>query len=161
MKKNKIYNDKNIKPKEIIELYISVGWGIKDEYDEPSIRIMIFNTSSIFYCRNEKGKLIGMVRIFSDFIVTTYIAEIIVRPEYQKKGIGKYLIETVIRKFKNTGIYLDTLPGIEGFAEKCGFKKQKNMSVFSKKVKLISAFSFLPFASAFTFSPVFSPHNHR
>ncbi len=133
MKKYKIYNDKNIEPKEIIELYISAGWGKKDEYDEHSIRLMIFNTSSIFYCKNEKGILIGMVRIFSDFVVTTYIAEIIVGPEYQKNGIGRYLIETAISHFKSTGIYLDTLPESEGFADRCGFKKQKNMSVYSKR----------------------------
>ncbi len=133
MKKNNIYNDKNIEPKEIIELYISAGWGKKEDYAENSIRLMIINTTSIFYCRNENGLLIGMIRIFSDLVITTYIAEIVVRPQYQKIGIGKSLIEKAIAQYKATGIFLDALPGIERFAEKCGFMKRDNMSVYGKR----------------------------
>ncbi len=133
MKKNIYYKDKNIEPIEIIELYTSVGWGKKVDYEENSIRLMIINTSAIIYSRDEHGLLIGLARVFSDFIITTYIAEIVVRPDYQNQGVGRLLMEKVNTEFKNTSIFFDSLPNTEGFSEKCGFRKQKNMSVYSKR----------------------------
>ncbi len=133
MNNHTIYSDKNINAKEIIDLYISAGWGKIEDYKETSLQTVIRNTSSFIYARNEQGLLIGMIRIFSDFVITTYIAEIIVRPEYQKMGVGKTMMEKVKSIFKNTGVFFDTLPGVEGFAEKCGFIKKDNMTVFGKR----------------------------
>jgi GNAT superfamily N-acetyltransferase len=133
MKKYIYYKDKNIEPIEIIELYTSVGWGKTVDYEEKSIKLMIINTSAIIYSRDEQGLLIGLARVFSDFVITTYIAEIAVRPDYQNQGVGRLLMEKVNAEFKNTSIFFDSLPNAEGFSEKCGFRKQKNMSVFSKR----------------------------
>ncbi len=132
MKYSSIFIDKNIEPMEIIELYHSVGWGKSNDYSESAISLVIINTTSIIYVRNEEGVLVGMVRILSDSVITTYIAEVLVRKEYQRTGIGRSMIEKAKAQFKNTSIYLDTLPGIEVFAEKCGFVKRDGMSVFSK-----------------------------
>lgn len=133
MKKYIYYKDKNIEPIEIIDLYTSVGWGKKVDYEENSIKLMIINTSAIIYSRDEHGLLIGLARVFSDFVITTYIAEIAVRPDYQSQGVGRLLMEKVNAEFKNTSIFFDSLPNAERFSEKCGFRKQKNMSVFSKR----------------------------
>lgn len=128
-----VYVDKNIKAAEIVDLYISAGWGKAVDYKELSLQILIRNTSSFVYARNDQGLLIGFVRILSDFVITTYVTEIIVRPDYQKNGVGTELMEKVKFIFKNTGIYFDTLEGVEKFAEKCGFTRRDNMTVFGKR----------------------------
>jgi ribosomal protein S18 acetylase RimI-like enzyme len=133
MEKYTVYIDKNIKAAEIVDLYISAGWGKAVDYKESSLQILIRNTSSFVYARNEQGLLIGFVRILSDFVITTYVTEIIVRPDYQKNGVGTELMEKVKFIFKNTGIYFDTLKGVEKFAEKCGFTRRDNMTVFAKR----------------------------
>ncbi len=132
MKEFRIFNDKNIASSELIDLWCSVGWGKQENYNPDSITELIRNTTSIIYSRSDSGLLVGAARIFSDLVMTTYVAEIVVRPEYRMKGIGKSIMNELKAVFKDTGIYLDVLPGNENFAEKCGFTKKGNMSVFSR-----------------------------
>lgn len=133
MIKYKIYSDHNIEPSEFINLFVSVAWGNKENYNEKDIVKAINNTTSIIYARNEHGELIGLTRVFSDLVFTSYIADVIVRPDYQNKGIGKAMMDRVKTKHCSTGIFFETMPNIDGFAEKCNFAKRDKMHVFSKR----------------------------
>ena len=130
----KIYSDFNIEPGEFINLFVSVGWGIKENYCEKDVIKAINNTTSLIYARNEQGELIGLTRVFSDLVFTAYIADIAVRPDYQNNGIGKAMMDRVKTMYSsNIGIFFETLPDYSSFAESCGFTKRNNMNVFSKR----------------------------
>ena len=74
-----------------------------------------------------------MARVLSDFVFTTYIAEIIILPKFQNLGIGTAIIEEIKNSFKGTGIFCETTPPVDKFLEKCGFTRRENMVVFGKR----------------------------
>lgn len=74
--------------------------------------------------------LVGCVRILSDGYYFGTIPEILVMPEYQKRGIGKTLME-LAWEASPTSLFFGAQPGNEGFFEKLGYTK--SMQSYSKK----------------------------
>ena len=78
------------------------------------------------------GKTVGMGRVLFDFGYTAYIADIIVAPEAQGKGIGRQIVERLIQLVKENAAETDFLKfclmaalGKSGFYEKLGFTKRE------------------------------------
>lgn len=76
----------------------------------------------------EDGEPIGMGRIVGDGAVICYIQDLIVVPDYQGKGVGQAIIESLIdfvkeNQLPDTQIMLDLMcaVGRENFYEKYGF----------------------------------------
>lgn len=79
----------------------------------------------------EEGRAIAMGRALFDFGYTAYIGDVIVTPEYQGKGIGKYIVEALMKQVMAAAepedrimFILGAAKGKEGFYEKLGFKKR-------------------------------------
>lgn len=73
-------------------------------------------------------KIVAMARMIGDLGLDYYIKDVIVRPEYQKQGIGKLLIEELLAYIRRNGIrdtYIFTelcaMPDKIPFYEKFGF----------------------------------------
>lgn len=62
----------------------------------------------------DKGEIIAMARMIGDLGLNYYIKDVVVRPEYQKKGIGKLLINELIKNIRENGI-----SGTDIFVELC------------------------------------------
>lgn len=78
------------------------------------------------YDRNE---VIGMARITGDAKLSFYIQDVIVLPNYQKKGIGKNLINALLQYIYEHSapcaiVSLMSSKGKESFYEKFGFNKR-------------------------------------
>ena len=74
-----------------------------------------------------------MGRVLSDGVSDAYIQDLVVLPEYRKKGIGKKLITDLIQycKSKNISwIALISEPNQEEFYKKIGFKEMANYTPF-------------------------------
>jgi GNAT superfamily N-acetyltransferase len=74
------------------------------------------------------GEVIGMCRIIGDGGFVNFIADMIVVPEFQGKGIGRMIMERTIKFVEDnipnggrTTITLNATKGKEGFYEKFGF----------------------------------------
>jgi len=90
------------------------------------------NTTFLVVVR-EEGKAIAMGRALFDYGYTAYIGDVIVKPEYQGKGIGKTIVEKLINYVMNAAepedrimFILGAAKGKEGFYEKIGFEKRPN-----------------------------------
>jgi len=70
-------------------------------------------------------RLIGSCRMLSDGICYGAIFDVAVLPEYQKKGIGKGLMNLLIKGEELMTIHLTSTFGNEDFYKKLGFKKHK------------------------------------
>ena len=86
----------------------------------------------IVACRNEDG-IVGCARIFWDKGYIAYLADVMVKPEYQGKGIGKQLVESCISYIQGQlwegwriKIVIVSAKGKEGFYEKFGFQIRPN-----------------------------------
>ena len=79
------------------ELYLSVGW--KSGNNPYKLQISMKNSHSVFSAW-DGGKLIGLVNCLSDGIMTVYINNLLVRPEYQGNGIGRNLMNMLIKEYE-------------------------------------------------------------
>lgn len=87
--------------REISELRKSVGWNGMEECYKDSLK------GSYFYiCCYEGNKLIGFLDVVSNGVTDAYIQDVMVKPEYQGKGIGTNLMNLAIKKLKEDNIYM-------------------------------------------------------
>ena len=73
----------------------------------------------------DEDKLIGMGRALCDGEYQAAVYDMVVLPEYQRKGIGKEIIERLCEQLPVENIILYAVPGREGFYKKCGFKMMR------------------------------------
>ena len=78
------------------------------------------------------ARLVGCLRILSDGYYFGTITELLVLPEYQKKGIGRTLLQ-LAKASTPTMLYFGAQPGAEGFYEKNGCKKGMQSYTIEKK----------------------------
>ena len=59
-------------------------------------------------------KIVAMARVIGDMGLCYYIKDVIVRPEYQKKGIGRMMIDEILSFIRENGV-----PETDIFVELC------------------------------------------
>ena len=87
------------------------------------------------------GQIVAMARVIGDMGLDYYIKDVIVRPEYQKKGIGRLLIGELLQFINDHGVEgpdifveLCAMPDKIPFYEKFGFSanEAKRLRLFHK-----------------------------
>ncbi len=101
---------------ELIEVFESVGWN-----KDPDDIVEAFDNSYYIVCYYGT-KLIGFARAISDDYYYTSIFDVVIRPEFQGKGLGRELVTRIVEKYQGTYFFLTHTEGQRGFYEKCGFK---------------------------------------
>ena len=118
-----------ITPEEYMEMRKVVGWGLFPlEQAEQGLK----NTFILICLRND-GKPIGVGRAVSDHGYVVYIADVIVHPEYQGQGLGRVIMEELLKRIKESlkpgykvMISLLAAKGKEEFYNKFGFVSRPN-----------------------------------
>ena len=114
---------------EYCELRAAVQWQpiVKDQAQSG-----LDHSDFIVSCRNADG-IVGCARIFWDKGYIAYLADVMVKPAYQKQGIGKKLVNACIayvdRQLKEgwrIKIVIVSAKGKEAFYEKFGFELRPN-----------------------------------
>lgn len=105
-------------------LFDIVGWGSYPK--EISKKALSNNIYSVSIYDNDN--IIGYGRLIGDGIIFLYIHDIMVKPEYQGKGIGKTIMQKLLTKVEELRkenpdllLYLGASKGKEDFYRKCGF----------------------------------------
>lgn len=109
---------------EFIYLWESV-WGNAPTKEQIELAL----TNSIFVVSvYDRGKVAAMARMIGDMGLCYYIKDVVVHPDYQKKGIGRGLINELLDFIKSNGISgtqifveLCAMPDKIPFYEKFGF----------------------------------------
>ena len=111
------------------EEYISLRetvWGAGPSLEQTRLAMehTLFRVSAF-----DGDKIIAMARMIGDVGLDYYIKDVIVRPEYQSKGIGRLLINELLKFVNNngisgTGIFVElcAMPDKMPFYEKFGFE---------------------------------------
>lgn len=76
---------------EIISLYKSSG--INRPVNDTQRMEEMYQNSNLVVSAWDDGKLVGIARSLTDFCYCCYLSDLAVAADYQKKGIGKKLIE--------------------------------------------------------------------
>ena len=114
---------------EIVELYRAGGWW-KESYDRSLINQMIAG-SFVFAVVVDTtiDKAVGMGRVISDGISDAYIQDLVVLPKYRGHGIGKKLVDSLIKQCLSNGIvWIGVIaePGSDKLYRGLGFKPMKD-----------------------------------
>ena len=131
-----IYNCDNINWDELSNLYKIAPLGDKKPDDLKTIF-----TNSMFTCFVYSDEtLIGVGRALADGIDCSYICDVAIHPDYQSKGIGKDVVNMLIKLSENHNkIILYSNPGKEGFYSNLGFDKMNTaMAIFKNREQAIA-----------------------
>ena len=118
-----------ITPEEYMEMRRLVEWS-----EFPLEQAMEGIKHSAYLCVLRKdGKVIALARVITDYGYVVYIADVIVRPEYQGQGLGRKLMEDVMAYIKDQlkpgykkMVSLMAAQGKEEFYKKFGFVTRPN-----------------------------------
>lgn len=109
--------------KDFYDLFLSTGWN--DEFKLNSDELERAISKSYFTVSAYNGEfLVGFGRIVSDGIIHAMIYEMIIHPDYQRRGIGTEILNRLIQKCKEDkirDIQLFCARGKKEFYKKHGF----------------------------------------
>lgn len=125
---------------DFIRLFQSAGWG------NPSnelVQVSLEN-SYVTFSVEEDGMVVAMARLLGDGGMAFYLKDLVVLPEYQGRGIGKFLIAHVEKYIKGemkdgwkTCLELMSAKGKEDFYKKQGFEERPTVTGGAGMMKMI------------------------
>lgn len=122
--KNIIYKPyKVFNEDEILKIYESVGW--VNYTENPVMLRNAYENSLTTLGAYDKKNLVGIIRVVGDGHSIIYIQDIIVRPDYQRCGIGSKLLQEILSMYSH--VYQKILLTMKEektikFYERIGFK---------------------------------------
>lgn len=113
------YRDDELKP-----LYESVGWTSYLRY--PELLPTAYANSLKAFATFDGNRLVGIIRAVGDGVSILYIQDLLVHPEYQRRGIGRRLITEMLNAFPDvnqTVLLTDDSDATVRFYESVGFQQ--------------------------------------
>jgi len=113
-------------PQALEELFLSVEWS-SGHYPAKLARAMRnFGTVRSAW---DGERLVGLVCAMDDGVMTAYVHYLLVRPDYQRQGIGKRLVGLVRERYREyLRIVVVAYNAELEFYRSCGFQKAENAS---------------------------------
>lgn len=113
----------------IVQLYESVEWFVYTE--NPTGLKTAFENSSFVLLAIEDNKVIGALRSLSDDVSIHYLQDILVNPEYQRKGIAKQLLQMALNRYAHVRTHIlltDDDEKQHKFYESLGYRNVKEFT---------------------------------
>jgi ribosomal protein S18 acetylase RimI-like enzyme len=85
----------------------------------------------------ENGNLVGLARAMTDFVYTTYLADLAVDKKYQHQGIGKKLIRMLKTNIPKAKLILLAAPAAEAYYPKIGMQKHPHCYFIDQEREII------------------------
>ncbi len=109
---------------EILDLYASVGWTAYT--DDPAALRNGFANSLLTLAAYEEATLAGLIRAVGDGHTVVFVQDILVRPQFQRRGIGSALLQAVLNQYANVRqieLATDDTPKTTAFYRSMGFQE--------------------------------------
>ncbi len=112
----------------VVALYDSVGWAA---YTRDPVGLQTALRNSTFIVSAWRGdQLIGLARALSDDVSIAYLQDILVRPEAQRGGVGRRLVQACLDRFAHVRtlvLLTDNSPAQLRFYAALGFKNTRDL----------------------------------
>jgi GNAT superfamily N-acetyltransferase len=76
-------------------------------------------------CAYHDGRLVGFIKLAWDGGIHAFVLDTTVHPDYQRRGIGRWLVERAVEVAGRSGVewlHVDYEPTLEVFYARCGFR---------------------------------------
>ena len=110
------------RPEEVIRLYRSVGW---TNYTERADMLReAYENSLCALGAYDQDRLVGLIRAVGDGVSIVFVQDILVLPEYQRRGVGTALLKAMTDRYRTvyqTELLTDRTEKTETFYRSAGF----------------------------------------
>ena len=113
--------DRSLPEAALLELYGAAGW---QAYLEPGLLREAYSRSLYALGAFDGGRLVGAVRAVGDGCTIILIQDLLVLPEYRRRGIGRLLLNRTLNDFPNVRqrlLLADDTPALNDFYSHTGF----------------------------------------
>lgn len=116
---------------QVIELYDNAALP-RPTTDKNRIETM-YKNSNLIITAWDNDLLIGVSRCITDWVWSCYLADLAVRKDYQKAGIGKTLIDLTKKQVgEQATLLLLSVPSAIAYYPKVGFTKQESSFIINR-----------------------------
>ena len=116
-------NNAKITAAQAIDLYVRSTLGERRPIDKVTTFADMLANANLIITAWDQEKLVGIARTLTDFSYVGYLADLAVDEQYQKRGIGKQLIEeTKSHLNSECMIVLLAAPKANDYYQKIGFE---------------------------------------
>jgi len=127
----------------VVGIFFKVGFlkrkNKKEKYKKAIKRA--FLNSDYVVSAWDKDKLIGFARVLTDKSLFATIWNMIVRPKYQNKGVGKKLMQKCLDKYPKCHFFLIADEKVSGFYKKAGFNLHPHGMYLEKGKKVCAIYN--------------------
>ena len=119
----------DIDPDQLHQLYASVGWTTYTN-DLDALLTGVTNSTYVVTAR-ANDQLIGLARGMSDDVSVFYLQDILVRPDWQHRNVGRALLGNCLDRFDHVRqkvLLTDDLPAQHRFYESMGYADTRRIS---------------------------------
>ena len=113
---------------EILPLYASVGWTAYTDHPEQLRKG--FENSMLTLAAYEDEQLLGIIRTVGDGHTIVFVQDILVFPEYQRKGVGSALLQAILDRYSHVRqieLATDNTPKTIAFYKSMGFREMSEI----------------------------------
>ncbi len=85
----------------------------------------VLNRSLAYVCAYNENRLIGFTNLAWDGGEHSFILDVLVHPEFRRRGIGQELVRRAVAEAEGRGlkwVHVDYEPHLQKFYEQCGFR---------------------------------------
>lgn len=119
----------SVSPQQLQDLFIAVGWS-----NRPATKVQqclggSFCHTSLWHLYQGQEQLIGFARAISDGVFHALLLDVLIHPQFQNRGLGKKLVQTIIKQLQQSDIgeiSLFTSPHVMDFYHRLGFVSRPN-----------------------------------
>lgn len=114
---------------ELVELYEAVGWSAYTDNPERLIE-GVRGSLRVVTAHSKDGELVGLARIVGDGHTIAYLQDVLVHPEWQRSGIGAWLIREAFLPYDHVRqqvLLTDDDPIQRSFYESLGFHEIRDV----------------------------------
>jgi len=116
-------SDAGISVDQAMDLYHRSTLGERRPMDRPDIFEGMLRNSNLLVSAWEGERLVGLARSLTDFSYVAYLSDLAVDQDYQRRGIGRQLIqETLARLGPDCSLVLLAAPAANDYYPKLGFE---------------------------------------
>jgi len=111
-----------ITAQDFIDILDKSTLGLRRPLQDLAAMQMMFDHGNVYVGAYDGGKLVGLARVMTDFVFTSYLSDLAIDEAYQHRGIGKQLIIEVKKFLPRAKIILLAAPAAEGYYPKIGMR---------------------------------------